>query len=62
MGLPVCGKSVSEAVVDLANKNQCDIIVLGATGQGLLQQAIQGNIPAEIARHSPCTVVLVRSK
>ena len=56
----VCANSVSEAVVDLAQKDQCDVIVLGATREGLLQQVINGNIPEEIARQCACTVILVR--
>lgn len=56
----VCASSVVEAVVDMAQKDQCDVIVLGASREGLLQQAIQGNIPEAIARDSKCTVILVR--
>jgi CIC family chloride channel protein len=56
----VCANSVSEAVIDLAQTDQCDVIVLGATREGLLQQAINGNIPEEIARRCDCTVILVR--
>ncbi|MDX2228319.1 MAG: chloride channel protein [Leptolyngbyaceae cyanobacterium bins.349] len=56
----VCANSVVEAVVDMAQKDQCDVIVLGASREGLLQQAIQGNIPETIARNSNCTVILVR--
>lgn len=58
--LPVCANSVSEAVIDMAQKNQCDVIVVGASREGLLQQAIHGNIPEAIARNSQCTVILVR--
>lgn len=58
--MPVCSNSVSDAVIDLAQKDQCDVIVLGATREGLLQQAIQGNIPEAIARRCDCTVILVR--
>jgi CIC family chloride channel protein len=58
--MPVSANSVSEAVIHLAQKDHCDVIVLGATREGLLQQAIQGNIPEEIARKCNCTVVLVR--
>ncbi len=56
----VCAQSVVEAVVDMAQNNQCDVIVLGASREGLLQQAIQGNIPEAIARNCDCTVILVR--
>ncbi|XGV94988.1 MAG: chloride channel protein [Leptolyngbya sp. BL-A-14] len=58
--LPVCANSVTEAVVDMAQKDQCDVIVVGASREGLLQQAIQGNIPETIARDCDCTVILVR--
>jgi CIC family chloride channel protein len=57
--LPICAPSVATAVLDLAANHQCDVIVLGATQNGLLQQAIQGNIPEAIARNSTCTVILV---
>lgn len=58
--LPVCANSVSEAIIDMAQKDQCDVVVLGASREGLLQQAIQGNIPEAIARQCDCTVILVR--
>ncbi len=58
--IPVCSNSVSEAVIDMAQKDQCDVIVVGASREGLLQQAIHGNIPEAIARYSNCTVILVR--
>ena len=58
--MPVCAESVANAVIDLAEKDQCDVILLGATREGLLQQVIQGNIPEAIARRCDCTVVLVR--
>jgi CIC family chloride channel protein len=58
--LPVCANSVSEAVIDMAQKDQCDVIVVGASREGLLQQAVQGNIPEAIARSCDCTVILVR--
>jgi CIC family chloride channel protein len=58
--LPVCASSVAEAVIDMAQKDQCDVIVLGASREGLLQQAIHGNIPEAIARQSKCTVILAR--
>ncbi|MBW4551152.1 MAG: chloride channel protein [Aphanocapsa sp. GSE-SYN-MK-11-07L] len=53
-------KSVAEAVINLADSEQDDVIVLGASRESLLQHAIKGNIPEAIARHSKCTVILVR--
>jgi chloride channel protein, CIC family len=51
---------VAATVIDLAIKKECDAIVLGASREGLLQQAIQGNIPESIARGSDCTLIVVR--
>ena len=57
----VCAKSVSDALIDLAQNNECDAIVLGASREGLLKQVIHGNIPEAVARGCDCTVILVRS-
>ncbi len=58
--MPICARSVSEAVIDLVQNDQCDVVVLGATRERLLQQVIQGDIPSTIARRCDCTVILVR--
>ncbi len=58
--IAVCNASISNAVFDLAEQNDCDVILLGATQEGLLEQVMKGNIPEEIARRSSQTVILVR--
>ncbi len=58
--IPVRSYSVSEAVIHLAQADQCDVVVLGASREGLLQQVINGNIPEAIARGVDSTVILVR--
>jgi chloride channel protein, CIC family len=60
MARPVCQSSVPEAVTRLAWREHCDVIMLGASREGILQQAIKGNIPEAIARDSNRTVILVR--
>ncbi len=52
--------AIAAAIVELAGQYDCDVIVVGATRSGMLQQVIQGNIPAAIARRCDCTVILVR--
>jgi chloride channel protein, CIC family len=54
-------ESIADAIVELAIDKECDVIMLGATRMGLLQQVIQGNIPEAIARQSQCTVILIRN-
>ena len=56
----VWNTSISDGVLELAWNDQVDVIILGASREGLLQQAIKGNIPETIARRSMGTVVLVR--
>ncbi|NJO43048.1 MAG: CBS domain-containing protein [Cyanobacteria bacterium RU_5_0] len=56
----VYNRSVPDAVIQLAWRERCDVIMLGATREGLLQQAIKGNIPEAIAHNSNRTVILVR--
>lgn len=57
---PVNAIDVPEAIIELAQKKQCDVIILGASREGLLKQVMHGNIPEAIARNSNCTVILVR--
>lgn len=57
---PVKANSVCEGVVNLVKANDFDVVVLGASREGLLQQAIKGNIPAAIALRVESTVILVR--
>ena len=57
----VSSDSVPPAIMDLASKNQCDVVVVGASREGFLTQVVNGNIPEAIARGCDCTVILVRS-
>ncbi|WP_199248366.1 chloride channel protein [[Phormidium] sp. ETS-05] len=52
--------SVPEVVIDVADRLDYDVVMVGASREGLLQQAINGNIPESIARGCRCTVILVR--
>jgi chloride channel protein, CIC family len=51
---------VAGGIADRAHQTQADVILLGATQEGLLAQVMKGNIPTEIARRCDCTVILVR--
>ncbi|MBD2439698.1 chloride channel protein [Nostoc sp. FACHB-110] len=57
---PVQADSVAEGVINLVKTQRFDVVVVGATREGLLQQAIQGNIPEAIASGVESTVILVR--
>jgi chloride channel protein, CIC family len=52
--------SVCEGVINLVKKERYDVVILGASREGMLQQAITGNIPETIASGVDSTVILVR--
>ncbi|MCC5898184.1 MAG: chloride channel protein [Phormidium sp. BM_Day4_Bin.17] len=58
--MPIYGSSVVDAVLDETRAQDYDAILLGASRQGVLQQALHGNIPRAIARGSNCTTIVVR--
>ena len=54
--------SVVEEIINLVKSDNYEMVILGASCAGLLQQAIQGNIPEAIASSVDSTVILVRGK
>ena len=54
------GNSIAEAVLNYARQDRSDAIVLGASRTGILQQVVDGNIPAAIAQCHERTVIVVR--
>lgn len=59
--MPIYAHSVSDAIIHLATTRKYDLVVLGASSEGLLQQAVRGNIPEAIAQGIDSTVIIVRS-
>jgi len=57
---PIWGSHIADAVMMLAWKERTEVLLIGASREGLLQQAIKGNIPEAIARKSNCTVILFK--
>ena len=53
--------SVSKAIIELTQRKKYGLIVLGASNEGLLQNAVRGNIPEAIARYANSTVIIFRS-
>ncbi|ARV59142.1 chloride channel protein [Nostocales cyanobacterium HT-58-2] len=61
LATPVQSNSVAEAVLECAEQDNSDVIILGASRESLLKQVMQGNIPEKISRKSHCTVIMVRT-
>ncbi|AFZ11777.1 Cl- channel voltage-gated family protein [Crinalium epipsammum PCC 9333] len=58
--IPIKASSIADSVIELTEADNSDVVVLGASREGLLTQVIQGNIPQAIARGCQCHVILVR--
>lgn len=48
-------------IIDYAVENQVDLIMLGATGRGAVEQAIVGSTTAYVVNHAHCNVLVVKS-
>jgi CIC family chloride channel protein len=59
--LPIRAYSPSEAIIRLTATEKYDLVVIGASSEGLLQNAVYGNITEEIAREVDSTVIIFRN-
>jgi CIC family chloride channel protein len=59
--IPLCSRSVTDAIASLAAVRRCDVILIGSSKEGLLQNVLQGNIPTLIAEQVESTVLIFRS-
>ncbi|NEP17976.1 MAG: CBS domain-containing protein [Leptolyngbya sp. SIO4C1] len=50
----------AQAIARLSQQQRSDVILLGASREGLLAQMIKGNLPRRVAQESDCTLLLVR--
>lgn len=57
---PVKAKSVPAGIINLVKQEHYDVVVVGASREGMLQQSIKQNIPDAIAVGVDSTVILVR--
>ena len=48
-------------IIDYALENQVDLIMLGATGRGAVEQALVGSTTAYVVNHANCNVMVVKS-
>ena len=58
--LPVCSESIVSAIVQTAEVYHSELVILGASRQGLLKQAMTGNIPEQITKRLNTTVIIIR--
>lgn len=52
--------SVAEAILDMASSSKCDVVVMGSSGFGRLEDAVLGSNSQKVVSHAACPVLLVR--
>jgi nucleotide-binding universal stress UspA family protein len=51
----------AESIVDAANSEGADLIVVGSHGRSTFGRALIGSVSDQVVRHAPCPVLVVRS-
>ena len=46
-------------LIEIAESEQADLLVVGSRGHGALKSAVLGSVSRELAAHAPCPVVVV---
>lgn len=50
----------ADELIDFAEKEQIDVIVIGSSGKGFLKRKLLGSVSHKVAKNSPCSVYIVR--
>jgi nucleotide-binding universal stress UspA family protein len=51
----------ADAIIDVAEEQQCDLIVVGNKGMTGARRFLLGSVPNKISHHAPCSVLIVRT-
>ena len=54
------GASSSNEIIAAAEESGSNLVVLGSKGKSALQRLLQGSFTGNVARHAPCSVLVVR--
>ena len=51
----------ADAILDVAEENKADLIVVGNKGMTGAKRFLLGSVPNKVSHHSPCDVLIVRT-
>ena len=51
----------ADAILDVAEEQSCDLIVIGNKGMTGATRFLLGSVPNKISHHAPCSVLIVRT-
>lgn len=52
----------ADAILDVAEEQRCDLIVVGNRGMTGASRFLLGSVPNRVSHHAPCSVLIVRSR
>ena len=52
--------SPADAIVQYAEKNGIDLIIIGNKGAGAIERFLIGSVSSKVVTHSPCSVMVVK--
>jgi nucleotide-binding universal stress UspA family protein len=50
----------AEVIIQVANEQQADLIVVGSWGLTGIQRFLLGSVSSKVSHHAPCSVMIVR--
>jgi nucleotide-binding universal stress UspA family protein len=56
-----CQGSAADAIVDVAEEQGADLIVVGNRGMTGAKRFLLGSVPNRVSHHAPCSVLIVRT-
>lgn len=56
----VASTSVPDAIIDYADKEKVDLIIIGSRGLGKSSRFKMGSVASKVVRHAPCSVYVVK--
>jgi nucleotide-binding universal stress UspA family protein len=51
----------ADAIIDVAEEQSCDLIVVGNKGMTGARRFLLGSVPNKVSHHAPCSVLIVRT-
>lgn len=51
----------AEVLLDLAEREEADLIVVGSRGEGLVRRLLHGSVSTSVFHHAPCAVLVVKA-
>jgi nucleotide-binding universal stress UspA family protein len=56
-----CQGDAADAVLDVAEEERTDLIVVGNKGMAGAKRFLLGSVPNKVSHHAPCSVLIVRT-